>query len=196
MFSTIGATYKKMAGAVQKGVAYAKGPGAAHASQWRLAIEKQIGAGGTLRNMGESIEGIAQRAGAGGIISNMMGMGTGIGLGAGTIAPQTYRAIRGGMRGIGKAFQAQPVLTGAALGLAMGTTGAALSLGTRTLSQMSNQMRPSGGIGPAMASRGYVSWTNGRSEGMSAEHLGASGGLPLALHRVRHRLNMHRAGFS
>ena len=43
------------------------------------------------------------------------------------------------------------------------------------------------GIGAIMHGRGYASWTPGRSGGMSAEHLGASGGLALNMYRSRHR---------
>lgn len=44
-------------------------------------------------------------------------------------------------------------------------------------------------VGPVTSGRGYVSWTPGRSGGMSPNHLGATGGLTLALFGNRHKIN-------
>jgi hypothetical protein len=140
--------------------------------------------------------GVMGRAGAGAVVSSAMGFGPLPGAVAGAASPIIGRGIRGMGSQLKKGFTASPVRTGAALGLTLGVMGAGMALGTRTLNQLRTNMRPTSGVGPSMTSSGYVSWTNGRSEGMSAEHLGASGGLSLALHRTRHRLNLHRTGFS
>jgi hypothetical protein len=73
-----------------------------------------------------------------------------------------------------------PIITGTAL--TMGAAGTGILMG-------SLEPRPLPTVGAVTQGRGYVSWTPGRSGGMSPNHLGATGGLALALHNSRHKIN-------
>lgn len=50
-------------------------------------------------------------------------------------------------------------------------------------------VRPAGPAAMYSTGQGYMSWVSGRSGGMSPNHLGATGGLTLAMHKSRHRIN-------
>ena len=89
-----------------------------------------------------------------------------------------------------------PVGTGALLtggALMMGLQGAPFSAGYRRLLFGSPQRST---IGPAVNGAGYVSWTSGRSGGLSPNHLGATGGLTLAMHNTRHRITPKQVNFA
>jgi len=138
------------------------------------------------------------KAGIGAIVGNMTGYGSFAGAAVGAASKPLGSIGRGIKHVVGANIDARPIKTGVALGLGLGTAGAAICLGTRTIRQLNTNMNPPDGVGASMTTNGYVSWTNGRSQGkqgMSAEHLAASGGLALSLHKTRHRLNLHRQGF-
>ena len=119
----------------------------------------------------------------------LAGAGMGVGgpagaLGAAAIvSPRTRQAVqkasRSAYRGIIRPAAHHPGLALFAGTAAAGLTGMMVG-GIR--------VQPDAGIGPAMAGPGYASWVGGRSGGMSPSHLGATGGLALALHQTRHRL--------
>jgi hypothetical protein len=181
----LSSTYGQIVKGVKAGASWA----AKQASKFPSDARMRIGVGAIAGSAGGPIGTVA--GATAGLISKPLFKGA-----KALVNSRPSKYISGSRMGKWAGRQMTPVKTGAALGLALGTAGAGLALGTRTLRQINNNMQPQGGVGASTSSRGYVSWTSGRSEGMSPEHLGASGGLALALHRTRHRLNLHRTGYS
>ena len=120
--------------------------------------------------------------------------------GAAATSPWVRKAVSGAAkvayRGVLKPGIRHPVWAGAMVtgaAMAMGLRGAPFSAGYRRLLFGSPQRAATG---PAVNGAGYVSWTSGRSGGLSPNHLGATGGLTLAMHNTRHRITPKQVNFA
>lgn len=138
---------------------------------------------------------------AGGWLAGRLATGSVVGglAGAAATSPWTRKAVTGTARvayrgllkpGIRHPVWAGAMVTGASLG--MGIRAAPFSAGYRQLLFGSPQQARTG---PATNSAGYVSWTSGRSGGLSPNHLGATGGLTLAMHNTRHRITPKQVNY-
>jgi hypothetical protein len=185
------ATLNKIVG----GIGGAAGSAARGASDTLMGQLRRVGGQTATRLGGTKLatlmsQGLSHRAG--------MTLGFGIGtlatgsleggaIGAAAGFAPTSRATRAGLQKLSSIAVNMAKLAGKNPAIAGGILSTSAVLTGMAAGTLNNAPLPT--TGPVTSGRGYVSWTPGKSGGMSPNHLGATGGLALAMHNTRHRTN-------
>jgi hypothetical protein len=96
--------------------------------------------------------------------------------------------VRSAIRSIGSMIAKTAVNRPGALAISAGIGLGSVAAAAGVASSSFHIPRPRG-VGPVQHGHGYVSWASGRAGRMNPNHLGATGGLALAMHNTRHRVN-------